>query len=350
MNKKEKNKPLIVGLTGQTGAGKSTVTEAFAQNGFVILDCDGITRELQQKKEVLDKLVSGFGEQILLEDGALNRKMLAALAFSEPKQTEKLNNIMIPIIKAELDARIAEAQSHGKRHILLDAPTLFESGVDKMCDRKVSVLAAEEVRLQRILSRDGITEEQARLRMSAQQKDAYYTVRSDFVLRNNGTKEQLLKQGEELAASLVKTENQDWKTALITLVAIVLVITLITGIYNLTYRRLYPRHDPDTVTAYAQQCDLPDSLLYAVLYIEGTESAEESAEKFDTLLALQDAQNEYTLLAEYYAGADTVAEWLQNSSYSKDGVNLQAIPDEDTRTFVDRVQQAQKIYENIYKK
>lgn len=349
MNKNKKKGPLIVGLTGQTGAGKSTVTEAFERSGFVVFDCDAITRELQQKPDVLAKLAAAFGEQILLEDSTLNRKMLAAIAFSEPKQTEKLNNVMIPLIKAELDTRIAQAQSQGKRYILLDAPTLFESGVDKMCDRKVSVLAAEGVRLQRILSRDGITEEQARLRMSAQQKDAYYTVRSDFVLRNNGTKEELLKQGEELAKSLTKTENQDWKTALITLIAIVLVIALTTGIYTLTYRRLYPKNYPDTVTAYAQQCDLPESLLYAVAYTDRADSEEELAGKFDSLSALQRSQNAYTLLAEYYAGADVVAGWLQNSSYSKDGVNLQKIPDEDTRTFVEQVQQAQKIYENIYK-
>lgn len=350
MNKSKKSGPLIIGLTGQTGAGKSTVTEAFEKNGFVILDCDAITRELQQKSDVLARLSAVFGEQILLEDGTLNRKMLAAIAFSEPKQTERLNNIMVPLIKAELNTRVARAQTEGKRYILLDAPTLFESGVDKMCDRKVSVLAAEEVRLQRILSRDGITEEQARLRMSAQKKDAFYTVRSDFVLRNNGTKEELLKQGEELAKSLTKSENQDGKTAIVTLVAIVLVIALITGIYTLTYRKLYPKNYPDTVTAYAQQCDLPESLLYAIAYSDPSETEAELTEKLDNLSDLQRSQNEYTLLAEYYAGADVVAAWLQNNSYSQDGVNLRAIPDEDTRAFVDEVQQAQKIYRNIYKK
>lgn len=349
MNKSKKSGPLIVGLTGQTGAGKSTVTEAFDKNGFVVLDCDAITRELQQKPEVLTRLAAAFGEQILLENGMLNRKMLAAIAFSEPKQTEKLNNVMIPLIKTELDARIAQAQSLGKRYILLDAPTLFESGVDKMCDRKISVLAAEEVRLQRILQRDNLTEEQARLRMSAQKKDAYYTVRSDFVLRNNDTKEELLKQGEELAKSLTKSENQDWKTALITLIAIVLVIVLITGIYTLTYRKLYPKNYPDTVTAYAQQYELPESLLYAIVYTDYAVNEEELAEKFDSLSALQKSQNEYTLLAEYYAGAETVENWLKNAAYSSDGINLDTIPDEETRTFVENVQQAQKIYKNIYK-
>lgn len=350
MNKNKKSGPLIVGLTGQTGAGKSTVTEAFTKNGFVLLDCDAITRELQQKEEVLAALAAAFGSEILLEDGTLNRKMLAAKAFSEPKQTEKLNGIMIPLIKAELETRIAAAQTDGKRYILLDAPTLFESGVDKMCDRKVSVLASEAVRLQRILTRDGITEEQARMRMSAQQKDAYYTVRSDFILRNNGTKEELLKQGEDLAKSLTKTENQDWKTALTTLFAIVLIIVLITGLYTFIYRRLYPRYYTDTVTAYSQQYDLEESMLYAIIRTGGADSEEQMAEKFDLLITLRDGQNDYTLLAEYYAGKDAVDEWLQDESYSSDGVNLKLIPDEETRNFVDSVQQAQKIYDNIYKR
>ena len=350
MNKNRKSGPLIVGLTGQTGAGKSTVTEAFVKNGFIVLDCDAITRELQQQPEVLGALAAAFGSEILLEDGMLNRKMLAAKAFSEPKQTEKLNGIMIPLIKAELETRIAAAQAEGKRYILLDAPTLFESGVDKMCDRKVSVLASEAVRLQRILTRDSLTEEQARMRMSAQQKDAYYTVRSDFILRNNGTKEELLKQGEELAKSLTKTENQDWKTALTTLIAIVLIIVLITGLYTFIYRRLYPRHYTDTVTAYAQQYDLEESMLYAIIRTGGADSEEQMAEKFDLLITLRDGQNDYTLLAAYYAGKDAVEEWLQDESYSSDGVNLKLIPDEETRNFVDSVQQAQKIYDNIYKR
>ncbi len=343
---KDKHQPLIVGLTGQTGAGKSTVTQAFSENGFVILDCDGITRELQQQSAVLEILTAAFGEQIRAEDGSLNRKMLAAIAFSEPAQTEKLNNIMIPLIKAELENRIAAAAADGKRYILLDAPTLFESGVDKMCDRKVSVLAAEAVRLQRILARDSLTEEQARMRMSAQQKDAFYTVRSDFVLHNNGTKEELLQQGKELAASLTKTERQDWKTAVTTLVIIVAIIALIGGLYSLTYRRLYPRSYPETVAVYVRE-ELPDSLLYAVAYTEQPESEAALAEKLERLASLAGGQDETTLLAEYYAGSETVQGWLAGG-YSEDGVNLDTIPDEETAAFVDEVQQAQKIYYNLY--
>ena len=140
--------------------------------------------------------------------------------------------------------RIAQAQADGKKYILLDAPTLFESGLDKICDRRVSVLASEEVRLQRILVRDKIDEQAARRRMSAQHPDSYYTVRSDFVLRNNGTREELLRDGRSLADELTRPVNQDGRTAIITLVCIISVIAIITGIYQLTFRIVYQRDYP----------------------------------------------------------------------------------------------------------
>ena len=167
-SQKKPTGPLIVGLTGQTGAGKSTVTEAFAEKGFVVIDCDALTRELQTRPEVLSMLSQAYGPQILKEDGSLDRRMLAAIAFSEPKQTEKLGTLMFPPIKAEIDVQIKLAEASGKKNILLDAPTLFESGLDKICTRKVSVIAAEDVRRERIIRRDGITEEEAVRRMSAQ--------------------------------------------------------------------------------------------------------------------------------------------------------------------------------------
>ena len=150
-SQKKPTGPLIVGLTGQTGAGKSTVTEAFAEKGFVVIDCDALTRELQTRPEVLSMLSQAYGPQILKEDGSLDRRMLAAIAFSEPKQTEKLGSLMFPPIKAEIDVQIKLAEASGKKNILLDAPTLFESGLDKICTRKVSVIAAEDVRRERII-------------------------------------------------------------------------------------------------------------------------------------------------------------------------------------------------------
>ncbi|MBR6789826.1 MAG: dephospho-CoA kinase [Oscillospiraceae bacterium] len=154
-----KNAPYLVGLTGQTGAGKTTVSRAFADEGFVIIDCDKVTRELQAKPEVIETLAAAFGRIIVAEDGSLDRRALAAVAFASEEQTQKLGNVMYPIITAEIERRIDEAVRNGQNRILLDAPTLFESGIDKRCQKKIAVLASEELRLLRIIRRDGITED-----------------------------------------------------------------------------------------------------------------------------------------------------------------------------------------------
>ena len=262
-------KPLIVGLTGQTGAGKTTVSEAFAEAGFAIINCDQVTRTVQQDPEILRQLAEVFGD-ILLEDGSLNRPALAAMAFSSPEQTQKLGGIMYPAIKAEIDRMVEDCLQKGQTRILLDAPTLFESGEDKRCQKRVAVLAPAEVRLQRIQKRDGITIEQAKARMSAQQKDSFYTLRSDYVLRNNGTREQLYQQGLTLAKSLSGQQqgrrmSQDLKTTITAVVLTLGTIFLIGGGYYLIHWMLYPRKYADLVNQEAQAAGVDTNLVYAII-------------------------------------------------------------------------------------
>lgn len=345
---KTESGPLVVGLTGQTGAGKSTVTEAFAEKGFQIIDCDALTRELQSRPEVLSMLSRAYGPQIIKEDGSLDRKMLAAIAFSEPKQTEKLGTLMFPPIKAEIDVRIKQAEAAGKKYILLDAPTLFESGLDKICARKVSVVAAEEVRRERIIRRDGITEEEAVRRMAAQHPDAWYTVRSDFVLKNNGTKEELLEAGENLASQMIKVPNQDGKTAIIALVSIILVIAVITGVYTVAYRAIYPEDYQETAAAYAGTTGLSEYFLMALGHEADPESEAEFAETLSTLSALMPGTDGESLAAAYYVGPETAAQWLSDPSVSADGVTFSHIPDEAAADFANRVSQTATVYENLY--
>lgn len=343
-----KNAPLVIGLTGQTGAGKSTVTQSFIEKGFAVIDCDQLTRELQSRPEILSMLEVAYGSQILLQDGSLNRKMLAAIAFSEPKQTEKLNKLMLPPICEEIKRRIAQAQADGKKYILLDAPTLFESGLDKICDRRVSVLASEEVRLQRILVRDKIDEQAARRRMSAQHPDSYYTVRSDFVLRNNGTREELLRDGRSLADELTRPVNQDGRTAIITLVCIISVIAIITGIYQLTFRIVYQRDYPATVAALSEQTGLPESYYFALAYCGQPESETDFSTRLEPLFKYADETDLKTLSVFYYAGEQQTLDWLADSAYSTDGLKLDTIPDEAAEEFANKVESAQKMYHNLY--
>ena len=170
----------IIGLTGPTGAGKSSACAICKELGIKHIDCDIIARKATEKgEEGLLAVVKAFGEDILNADGTLNRKALAEKAFKDADSTDLLNKTLLPIIHKmvlnEIDCD----------RVLLDAPTLFESGVNEICHKTVAVLADREIRLKRILSRDNITTEQALLRINAGKTDDFYKEKCDFVIYNN---------------------------------------------------------------------------------------------------------------------------------------------------------------------
>lgn len=172
---------LVIGLTGPTGAGKSTVAAAFEKAGCKIIDADVIAREAVTDAGCIASLKEEYGNDIISEDGILNRRLLAQRAFSSPQSASRLNEITHPIIINEIIRRIAFYQQNGERFIVLDAPLLFESGADTLCTTTVAVTAPMEVRLRRIMARDSITIELAKARMSAQQKDLYYQKRAQYL-------------------------------------------------------------------------------------------------------------------------------------------------------------------------
>lgn len=175
---------IIIGLTGQTGAGKTSVGEILSRSGCEIIDTDKIAREITEKgSPVLLSLADAFGEDIL-ENGELNRKLLAARAFSSRENTEKLNEITHPEITKRVKQRIEEAFKKGKKAAVIDAAALFESGEDKLCDFTVAVVCPENIRFERIMKRDGITQEQAGTRIKAQQDEKYYILKADMIIRN----------------------------------------------------------------------------------------------------------------------------------------------------------------------
>lgn len=178
----------VVGLTGQTGAGKSTVSARLAARGCAVIDCDAVTRDpALYGGECLAELQKAFGRDIMRPDGTLDRRLLARRAFADDESTQTLNRITHPVIFSRLRAEIAARKAAGARVIVLDAPTLFEAGAERLCRRVVSVLADRAVRKARILQRDGITGEEAERRMRAQQADGFYASRSDYVLDNTAS-------------------------------------------------------------------------------------------------------------------------------------------------------------------
>ncbi len=190
--------PKIIGLTGQSGAGKSTVSQMFAKQGCHSIDTDKVARAVVEPgKPALTEITKHFGTGVLKEDGTLNRPTLATIVFSDPAELDKLNRITHKYITEEVKKQIA---SCGKDVVIVDAPALFESGIDAMCDFVVSVLAEEEIRIQRIMKRDALSREKAEERIRAQKDDDFFRSRSDFVLENNGFPDAL----EEIVRGILK--------------------------------------------------------------------------------------------------------------------------------------------------
>lgn len=181
------NGVMVVGLTGQTGAGKSTVSKIFASNGFTVINCDLVARKIVEKgTKCLDEIADLFGKGVISEDGTLNRKALAAIVFSDKSKLEALTTITYPYITGEILRQIRVHSMKGEKLILLDAPTLFESRADDFCEIIISVLADAELREKRIISRDGLTPEQARRRMNSQLDEEFFRSHSDYIIHNNG--------------------------------------------------------------------------------------------------------------------------------------------------------------------
>lgn len=177
----------MIGLTGQTGAGKTTVCHAFKERGYAVISADEISHEvLDTDQECLRELLEVFPQDILFPDGRVNRKRLGDLVFASECKRRLLMDITYPYITARILDRILELSEEGCELILLDAPTLFESRADDFCELVVSVTSPQELRLQRIIQRDGLTQEQAIRRIAAQHSESYYTSRSDYVIRNEG--------------------------------------------------------------------------------------------------------------------------------------------------------------------
>jgi dephospho-CoA kinase len=182
---------LLLGLTGGIGSGKSTVSAALAERGAVVIDADGVVRELQAPGgAVLAAMVEHFGEGILAADGTLDRQAVADIVFTDSEQLKALNAIVHPAVGAEIDARI-EAQRELDNIVVLDIPLLVEN--KPYSPEGVIVVDTDpEIAVDRLVRFRGFSATDARARMSRQATREQRLAEADFVVPNDGTPEELL--------------------------------------------------------------------------------------------------------------------------------------------------------------
>ena len=197
----------VIGLCGGSGSGKGTVARFFEGYGIPSIDADAVYRDITVPGgELIEKLALTFGAAILDENGGLNRAALAKIVFDPANKTEldKLNKITHEFVIRETVRRINAFESEGYEFVIFDVPLLFESGFNEKCGIIVSVVADKNVRIKRITARDGITPERAEARIASQLSDEYLIERSDFVIYNNGSEQELSAQVASIANKILK--------------------------------------------------------------------------------------------------------------------------------------------------
>ncbi len=203
------DKTIVIGLTGPTGAGKSTVAQAMLERGCALVDCDRVAREVTDSCEpCLHELSQEFGDDIL-RDGRLDRRLLASRAFSSPEKSLRLNEITHPWICRKSVEKIESFRQAGVPAVLLDAPLLFEARMEGICDFVVAVTAPARVRLERVLARDGISRELALSRIRAQHSARYYRQRSDFWIDGTAGIESVRSRAGEILSQILRSDNGD---------------------------------------------------------------------------------------------------------------------------------------------
>ncbi len=183
---------MIIGLTGGIATGKSEASKIFKNMGCFIVDADKIAKELTVKgSPVLQKIEESFGKDILTSNGSLNRKKLAGLIFSDKGAKLQLERILHVYIIREINEIVAE--KYDQADIIIDAPLLFEVGLDRICDKVIVIYAKHSIQIERFINRDNISSSEAEKRISVQMPIEEKMILADIVIDNSFSIEQLEK-------------------------------------------------------------------------------------------------------------------------------------------------------------
>ncbi len=197
------NEMKLIGITGGTGCGKTTVLKELENMGAYVVDCDELYHEmLGFSEELLSDIEAAFHGT--LTDGKLDRKRLGEMVFSDPEKLGILNSITHRHISTEVEKRLKASAMQGYTLAAIDAIALMESGIGESCDFIIGVVADEEIRAERIMKRDGIDKSYAMLRIRAQKPREYFENNCDHVIENNGTEAEFISKFRKLYKEVIE--------------------------------------------------------------------------------------------------------------------------------------------------
>ena len=192
---------MIIGLTGGIASGKSTVSKYLVEKGFKVYDADKIAKDISEKKSVQEEIILTFGNKILDKNGNIDRKKLKEIVFENKEKLEKLNGIIHPKV---IDFYKELKEKKTDKVIIFDVPLLFESGIDKFCDKILVVISDYEVQLNRIIERDKINRELAEKIIKSQLSNEERIKKADVVIENNSSLEDLFEKVERFCERIWK--------------------------------------------------------------------------------------------------------------------------------------------------
>ena len=197
---------MILGITGGTGCGKTTALRAVQALGGLVLDCDAIYHELlKQDMALLDAIEARFPG--VVEDGALNRKKLGSLVFQDPQALLDLNRIAHGAVKQAVEQELSQMEARGQTLAAIDAIALFESGLGALCHCTIAVTAPVELRVERLMAREGISRNYALSRIQAQKSNEEFSRLADVTLVNDGGQEEFYRKALHLIKGLIEAHE-----------------------------------------------------------------------------------------------------------------------------------------------
>lgn len=189
---------LVIGLTGNIGCGKSSLSKILEENYFDIIDADLISREIMNNSDLLKEVFDTFGDNIKRNDGTLDRKKLGEIVFNDDKKLIELNSMTHPAIKKEIIKKINNIKLNNKDIAIVDAALLIEGNFLDLVDKLVVITCNENIQVERIINRDNITKNEAMSRINSQMSQSEKIKFGDYIIDNSGDREKLIYDASKL--------------------------------------------------------------------------------------------------------------------------------------------------------